>query len=307
MSAQTVTPQPAKSVNIKQILFPTDFSPSCTAALPYLGAIARQHHATVHVLHVLPEEPYYQNYAQVYVPFGDSVPQYVFDPKQAEARMDQFLGAEALSGVLHHKTVERGPVLEAVEKAVKSRDIDLVVIGTHGHSALGQILMGSVAEQIFRDVRCPVMTVGPKVRGRVLSDGRLETILFATDFSPGSLQALPYAVELAVKSDAALKLLHVCDGPAATPFVVSRSAGDSGKLLGSLVPGIEGLASRPECIMKTGVASDIIIAVAWEVRADIIVMGAHRARSVRASSHLPWATAYAVVAHAPCPVLTVCP
>ena len=306
MSAQPVTLQPATLVDIKQILFATDFSPSCTAALPYLCAIARQHHSTVHVMHVLPPEPYYQNYAQVYVPFGDSAPQFVFDPLQAQVHMDEFLGKDMLAGIPHDKTVERGSVLDAIEKAIKTNSIDLVVIGTHGHSAIGQVLMGSVAEQIFRDVTCPVLTVGPKVHGRVLARGRLETILFATDFSAGSLQALPYATELAVRSDAALKLLHVCDGPAVTPFMIDGRVADSGKRLGSLVPHIEGLTHSPECIMKTGVVGDVIVDVAYEVHADIVVMGAHRTRMLQASSHLPWATAYKVVAHAPCPVLTVC-
>ena len=77
--------------------------------------------------------------------------------------------------------------------------------GTHGRTAIGRLLMGSVAEQVFRTVTCPVLTVRPKIPRApgVLKRGRNEDIeptgvefrqiLYATDFTPQSLAAASYA------------------------------------------------------------------------------------------------------------------
>ena len=87
--------------------------------------------------------------------------------------------------------------------------IDLIVLGSHGKHGLKKLVLGSAAEQIFRHADCPVLTVGPKVVAPGPGEVAFKHILFATDFSAGSLRALPYALSLAEENQARLALLHV--------------------------------------------------------------------------------------------------
>ena len=91
----------------------------------------------------------------------------------------------------------------------------MLVLGTHGRAGLGKLLIGSVAEEVFRRASCPVMTVGPHASSKVQNEIHFQHILFATDFSPDSLAALPYAVSLAKEDQAKLTFLHVVEQPAA--------------------------------------------------------------------------------------------
>jgi nucleotide-binding universal stress UspA family protein len=58
----------------------------------------------------------------------------------------------------HTDIVEGAPVEEIVDYA-KEKEIDLIVMGTHGRGWLAHVLMGSVAEKVVRKAPCPVLTV----------------------------------------------------------------------------------------------------------------------------------------------------
>jgi nucleotide-binding universal stress UspA family protein len=167
---------------------------------------------------------------------------------------------------------------------------------------LKKLVMGSAAELIFRHATCPVFTVGPKVaepQGDALA---FKNIVFATDFSAGSLKALPFALSLAEENQAALSLLHVM------PLVpmqhqVHVAAGVK-KQLEDLIPTEARDWCRPAPVVSFEFPAEGILHLAATQSADLIVMGV-RKRAPRASAHLPWAIAYEVVSHAACPVLTV--
>jgi nucleotide-binding universal stress UspA family protein len=80
----------------------------------------------------------------------------------------------------------------------------------------------------------------------------------------------------------------------------------SRRLLRNLVPDDGEFRSALQCEVKQGVTADKILEVAQQLHAGLIVLGARRASGVPgAASHLPIATVHKVIAHAPCPVLTV--
>lgn len=126
--------------------------------------------------------------------------------------------------------------------------------------------------------------------------------MFATDFSAGSLHALPFALSLAEENQARLTLLHVI------PLVPMQhqvwASGNTRKRLEELIPPDAADWCRPETVVRFEFPAEGILRAAEAVSADLIVMGVHK-RAPRASSHLPWAIAYEVVCHAHCPVLTV--
>jgi nucleotide-binding universal stress UspA family protein len=71
-----------------------------------------------------------------------------------------------LQGLPHEFHFPVGDVWQNLANIIEGRDIDLLILGTHGRTGIGKVLMGSVAETVFRQATCPVLTVGPAVSPR---------------------------------------------------------------------------------------------------------------------------------------------
>jgi nucleotide-binding universal stress UspA family protein len=298
---------------LKNILYATDFSPCSQVALPYLRAIAECYGSTIHVVHVLSPE------ARTSVPLDDFA-ELDAERSTAEAAMKTLLAGNPFGDIAHTATIERGPLWEVLAAFIEEKSIDLVVLGTHGRRGLKKLVLGSVAEQVYRHAACPVLTAGPHSPHDGLAQANIATILYATDFSSGSHHALPYALSLARANHSHLILLH-CVPPAmemvpasidAVPVAIQVSAEFVTEALARARQQMEELISpeimqelNPEIIAEYGPAADMILSLAEKKQADLIVMGAHRASASSIVSHLPWATASAVVCQAHCPVLTV--
>ena len=115
------------------------------------------------------------------------------DPEQtkllAKRQMADLMGSASLKDVEHKELIERGEVPEVLSKLARKYGIDLIVIGTGGRKGLRKLLLGSVAEEVFRNAECPVLTMGPHaIRWKI--DGNLQHILFATDFGTESMHGL---------------------------------------------------------------------------------------------------------------------
>lgn len=282
---------------LKNILFTTDFTPASEAALPYVTALARWYGSKVVVVHRVEPEPILN------MPM-EPIPQDMdYNWRTAERKMDDFLLSHPLEGVAHETLLLQGDLWEVISEVVRRHEIDLLVLGTHGREGIKKLVMGSAAEQIFRRATCPVLTVGPKIAGASVGFETWKRILFATDFSSGSLGAIPYALSLAEENQAALTLLHLISlvPMQREEFVIEAAR----KRLELLVPLEAAAWCNPEFVVQVGFPAEGILRVAKEHGADLIVMGVHTPRSARASTHLPWAIAHEVVCHAHCPVLTV--
>jgi nucleotide-binding universal stress UspA family protein len=197
----------------------------------------------------------------------------------------------------------RGDLWGTIPDLVDEYDVDLVVVGTHGREGVKKVVLGSAAEQIFRRASCPVLTVGPHARREQVELDNWRHILFATDFSEGSLHALPYALAIAEENQADLTLAHfVTLVPMQQQGMVEERARQR---LRALLPADCANWCSPECVVRFEFPSDGILRIAEERGADLIVMGVHKSNAPRTLAHMPWAIAYEVVCHAPCPVLTV--
>lgn len=288
------TQSPPKSSDIRNILLATDFGPITQAALHYSLAIARRYGATVYLVHVVPPDIFQ---------FGGSEAKTTLDDawREAQRHMTDLLIGGHLHGVQHKVLVEQGNVWEVLSAKVEELGVDLLVIGTHGRSRLGKLLLGSVAEEIFRQATCPVLMVGPKAPGP--KGQGLQRILFCTGFSHHSLQAGAFAISMAQHQGAELVLLHVHTGETASAAEREQLRKTGCERLAELVPTDVPLTAPPKCVVEFGPAAERILAVAHEYEPTLIVMGVRQ--PVGFARRLKWATAYEVVSHAPCPVLTV--
>ncbi len=283
-------------VALRNILVATDFSSASDSALTTALGIARRYGSKVILAHVFRPEAYHS--------LAPEARQRALDEawRDAQRQMTDQLIAGRLSGLANEVVVEQGDDLWSVlGRQIAQRHIDMVVVGTRGRSGVAKLLMGSVAEDIFRQAPCPVLTVGPKVRRERSLEGPAR-ILFSTGFSGHSLAAGGYALSLAQHHQATLILLHVVTTPtdASAREQVARDA--EARLRSRIGPDAQ-LAHPPEFVVEFGTAADCILGVARDREVDVIVLGIRQregfARRVR------WATAYEVVRHAPCPVLTV--
>jgi nucleotide-binding universal stress UspA family protein len=295
--------QTKAAVKVKNILYLTDFSEPSEAALPFATTLGRGYGAKVHALHVLLPVAY------TYTTPGLTTLAIEAEEENAQVEMQRV--ESQLAGLAHRTLVERGiEVWLSAQREVEDDDVDLIVLGTHGRTGADKLLLGSVAEEIFRRSPVPVLTIGPGVRSSVHTGGRFRRVLFATDFTPESLAGAPYAVTFAQENQARLLLLLVMRTPGSAnegdKRLFDMTVAEAMHRLYEIVPKDARLDLPPEVAVEYGEPADRIVEFAKQRGADLIVMGVRSAAGrIGAATHLERAIAHKVVAHAPCPVLTV--
>lgn len=293
--------RPSERIVLKNILYLTDFSEPSAAALPYAITIAREYGATVHALHVLVPESYANHYP--------SLSSLAADAQDERIQADIQRLESSLAGVLHEVNVVRDTAIwPAFERTLRDCRADLVVLGTHGRTGTEKMMLGSVAEEVFRRASAPALTIGPSVRRQIHNAARFHSVLLASDFSPESVSAVPYALSLAQESRARLILLHVIRRqPEAPPPAGSElSVASALHQLHELLPPDVETWCRPEAVVEYGEPAARILRAAKERGVDLIVLGVRDAAGhLVAATHEERTTAHKIVANARCPVLTV--
>jgi nucleotide-binding universal stress UspA family protein len=108
-------------------------------------------------------------------------------------------------------SVRSGHPAEQILKAVRSRPApELVVVGTQGRKGVKRLLIGSVAEEVIRHSRRPVMVIGPIAQEREWPGAGQKQlkILVPTDLGKNSRTAEQYALSLAMRFGARVTLFH---------------------------------------------------------------------------------------------------
>lgn len=288
-------------LTLKNILLLTDFSEPSELAVPFAIAVAREYASRVYAMHVLTP-----------IPLAYAAPESAAAAIEAleEGAQEGMQRVDAqLAGVPHETMLVRAEsVWSPVEHELDESEIDLVILGTHGRTGATKLLLGSVAEEIFRRASVPVLTIGPSVRKGIHSGGQFRRVLFATDFTKEAQAAAPYAISMAEENQARLLLLHVMRDPDLNTRKRTEedSVANVMHQLYELVPAEAELWCRPEATVRFGNPAARILEAATELEAGLIVMGVRDAAGhLGAATHLERTTAHKVVAHALCPVLTV--
>lgn len=277
---------------IKRILVPCDFSEASRHAVLHAGSLAAAFRAELIGLHV---------HFVPLMPLGDF--SYLPPPPQlsAQARtqllsdLRRFIEPAAIADVPRRcEVVEGDPVQEIIERA-KASEADLIVMGTHGRRGFERWALGSVTERVVRRAGCSVMTVTERAAAPApLGQVRYERIVCGIDFSPGSQQALAWAIETARSMKAHLTIVHVAESRAS-----DRTEADLRELVAAQSKDQVETSTR----IVFGRAHEQLLAVAEEDRSELIVIGAHGQSAfdlLRLGSH-----AHLVLRSALCPVLTV--
>lgn len=276
------------SVRLKpdNVLVATDFSPASKAAMSHAMSIARRYGSKLLITHIVNSQ-------------SESTIMEGWRAGQTEV-MEHFI-RHRLDGIEHELLVKSGDVWPVLSELIAERAIDLVVIGTRGRTGVRKFVLGSVAEKIFRQCSCPVLTIGPNVTGQDPEIGP-ERILAPTGFAAHSLRAIQYAVLLAEDLHASLGVLHVVTEAGDTRTeAVSRERENR---LRSLIPRDVNLVSPPDFFVEFGSATEKILSTASTWKANLIVLGLRHVDN-GSRNQITWAKAYEIVCRSVCPVITI--
>lgn len=285
-----------KSPALRNVLFATDFSPASHAALPYAISIARHYGSNLHVAHIITPDV-----------SGLIAPRLIdrirSDLKAAATQKVEELIRSADAGDINYEPlVVEGVVADALLGTIRTKDIDLVVLGTHGRRGLRKLVLGSVAEEIFRLAPCPVLTVGLNAAEAPSLPLELKHLVYPMELRGDVIKAAEYAISIAKEYNAALTFLNVIEEP-------SMSRDEKGWINVTAEHWFEdkiapqlGIA-KADFVQKFGDPAAAIMQCAAEQGAGLIVMNIQGAHPLIAG--LVPGVAHRVVAGAPCPVLTV--
>jgi nucleotide-binding universal stress UspA family protein len=147
---------------IRRILHATDFSRSSRPALRHAIDLARANRAELLIVHV-------QGPLVPYVGEGYALPQAYGDMlaelrTQGKRQLDRLVRRARAAGIRATGLLLEGVPDAQIVRAAKAKRADVIVIGTHGHTGLARLLLGSVAARVVARAPCPVLTVRARSR-----------------------------------------------------------------------------------------------------------------------------------------------
>jgi len=185
---------------------------------------------------------------------------------------------------------------------VRENHIDLAILSTHGRTGLKHLMMGSVAEELFRNLPCPVLTVGPHLAPRFQTLTGLKEILFPTDMSEESKAVFPYLASLAAEYQAHITVLHVLPLQTAANPEAKKLAEPLQKQMEHTFAPTLSPRTPVSYVIDFGNPAERTLTHALTSSADLIGMGVRQAGEI--TTHFRTTAAYKVVIGAYCPVLT---
>ena len=137
------------ALEIRHILVPTDFSDTADHALRYALELAGALGADVHLLHAWQLSAYASPNSELAVGME----------RDLRRDLDALAQRYVASGVVIHPQLRLGPPTGELLDAATELDCGVIVMGTSGRTGFEHFILGSVAEQVARHARCPVLTI----------------------------------------------------------------------------------------------------------------------------------------------------
>jgi nucleotide-binding universal stress UspA family protein len=280
-------------IELKRVLFTTDFTDASQKALPILRAIARRFGSKVFAAHVWTPMPYSMVSPDVIAVLDRQ------SERAAKSELEKLSKTPVLDGIKMEPLVRCGKPAEEIGRLADQHNITLAVMSTHGRTGFKHRVLGSVAEEVVRTLRCPVLTVGPRLAARFGNLESIRNILFPTDFSAESMAVFPYLASLAHEYQSRLTILHVLAAETREAKGVAERVRDQMKkaLDREISP-----RCCAEFVVDCGDPAETILALAHRIDADLIGLGVRGWTDI-AKQFRETAT-YRILAEAECPVLT---
>ena len=142
-----------KSEFFRNIVIATDGSENTRRAIDYGIKFAKFSGATVHALHVMDTSSVTQSWT------AGKETMYELLKKEGQKAISKVKECGEASGVEVKEVLMEGHPSKEIIDFAENNDIDLIVMGTLGKTGLNRFLMGSVAENVVRHSKVPVLVV----------------------------------------------------------------------------------------------------------------------------------------------------
>jgi nucleotide-binding universal stress UspA family protein len=275
---------------LKTIVVAVDLEGNSGGAMEYARKLATAYGARVVLVYC--DDP--AEFAAV-----ESVPGSVRSGLTQETRAElERMSAELVQQGIHsHSEVRQGAVVEMLAVAARQHNAGLIVVGTHGRSGAGPLLVGSVAEELARKADCPVMAVASDWNAGPYRPVPGGPVLLALQKDEAATNAINAARSLALKFDRSLYVLH------------ARSAQEAAAFLNPCLSTLKDLEVesdpklRVRCVVKDGNPADVVAETIQQYQPSVLVVGVKRTSESRG----PHGTAFTLLARSKVPVLCVPP
>ena len=262
-------------LSVQKILLPVVFTDTSTRVVHHAAWLARHFHAEVILLHVVTPLAYPSGILES----GHEITArdlHAHIIQQAQKNLDEALQPE-LDGIAVTRVLLRGdPAREIIETA-RDRNVDLIVMSTHGYGAFYRLLLGSVTGKVLHESHCPVWT-GAHVEEAPTGEFSIQRVLCSLDLGLHSHHTVSSAAQMAAAVDATLTLVHVTDsvehyGPGGSyvdPVWKERLAGFAAKDIAKLQ---QEAGTNAEVIIDSGNVAESLNRAADRTKADVLVIG----------------------------------
>ena len=188
-------------MRIDKILVPTDFSPTSILALQHAMTLARKCRGRLTLLHVIESATAFTS------DFPDETLQIQRNHiDQAQRMLHALVGPEEWNALELRTVVKTGDIADKILATARDEGMDFLVMGAHGRGFFGRSVIGSVTQKLLGRLRIPILIVRQLVP--VPAFGRM---LFATDLSEASREALHRVLELAQATQSNVIAVNVVD------------------------------------------------------------------------------------------------
>lgn len=185
---------------MKRILVPTDFSAQAENALKVAAQIAKRNDSEIYILNSLELPTHLASSGET-----SAMPESLFFIKLAKKHFEELLTKPYLEGLLIHEAIiGHGEVYNDVQEVVTEKDIDLVIMGSHGVSGFMEMFIGSNTEKVVRTSKIPVLVIKNEH-----NNFKINNFVYATDFSKECEEPFKKAKQIAQITGAHLNLLFV--------------------------------------------------------------------------------------------------
>jgi nucleotide-binding universal stress UspA family protein len=283
----------------QKILFPVDMSDSCTAAAPFVEALAKKFNAELTLLHVLEMPPGYVTDWYGYMALVDT--DAIRDARQGE--VEQYL-KDKFEGLNVRRDMMEGDAAREITDYAQDHGVDLIMMPTHGYGIFRSLLLGSVTAKVLHDAACPVWT-GVHVEEAPPASAAVANIMCAVDLTEQSIPTMQFASQLAQDFNAKLWLVHAVPGAETRPekyFDADLQAFLQDEARKALTKMQQDAGVVAQLCLGAGEVPHVVRDAASHHNADLLVIG--RGHATRALGRLR-TNVYSIIRQSPCPVISV--
>jgi len=289
--------------SIQRILVPLVFADTSRHVLHQAAWLARRLRAEIILLHVVTPLSYPAGLLESghEMTAGDLHARVI---QRAQEDLDQALQPE-LDGIAVTRVLLRGDPAREIVKMARDRNVDLVMMSTHGYGVFYRLLLGSVTAKVLHEIECPVWT-GAHLEEAPAHEFSIRRILCAVELNGHSRHTVSLAAEMAAAVDATLTLVHITGsvemyGPGGWHVdsgLKEKILGFAGKAIAKLQ---QDVGTKAQVILDSGNVPELLSRATEQTEADVLVIG-----HIPGRSHLgDNGNGYAIIRASQIPVLSV--